>query len=187
MNPGSWESVLGKEGLAELASAYGPRLTGFFRSLGADSRSAEDLTQELFLKLMKTQAQYEERGQIQAYLFRMAHRLWIDESRVRRPRIVGEPSEEDWLRRREPEPGPFELCLREDEKQKLLDAVASLPEPQRIVFEMGVLRGLRYREIAETLGIPVGTVKTRVFAAAKRIRALLSREDGSPAQESIEP
>lgn len=176
MNPQHWNSVLGEDGFSELVRSYGPRLIRFFESLGADNRLAEDLTQELYLKLLRTQAQYQERGQLQAYLFRMANRLWIDYARARKPYLLQEPTEEDLLRRHGPMTQPPVDCAAAESAQKLRDALATLPPSQRVVFEMGVVQGIRYRDIAQALEIPVGTVKTRVFAAASKLRALLAEE-----------
>lgn len=177
MNPQRWDSVLGKDGFTDLVRSYGPRLNRFFESLGADSRLAEDLTQELFLKLLRTEAQYEERGQLQAYLFRMANRLWIDHARIRRPLLIENPTEEDLLRRQAPPPSPLVHCEAAEGAERLRQAVQTLPPAQRVVFEMGVVQGLRYREIAEILEIPLGTVKTRIFAASAKLRAYI--EEGS--------
>lgn len=174
MNPSSWHSVLGKDGLSRLAAEYRPRLLRFFESLGADSKTAEDLCQELFLKLLRTQASYDERGQMHAYLFRMANHLWIDHSRLRRPLLTAEPSEEGLERLRERDPDPSIACENEESRARLREAMASLSPPQRAAFEMGVIQGMRYRDIAAALGIPLGTVKTRIFAAAGKIRTLLS-------------
>ena len=174
MNRASWQTVLGKEGFSEIVSAFHPRLLRFFESLGADSKTSEDLCQELFLKLLRTQAGYEERGQMHAYLFRMAHHLWIDHSRVRRPATVAEPSEEGWARLREPVKDPAEICEMSEGRDRLRRAMTSLPLAQRATFEMGVIQGMRYRDIAEILEIPLGTVKTRIFAASAKIRSLLS-------------
>jgi RNA polymerase sigma-70 factor (ECF subfamily) len=55
----------------------------------------------------------------------------------------------------------------------LTQALAELPQGQREVFELGAVQGLPYGEVAELLGIPVGTVKSRMFHAVRRMRQLL--------------
>jgi RNA polymerase sigma-70 factor (ECF subfamily) len=58
-------------------------------------------------------------------------------------------------------------------KQDLSDAIDSLPDDLRITFEMNTL-GYKYHEIAEKIGIPIGTIKTRIFVARRRLRSQLS-------------
>ncbi|MCI0585996.1 MAG: RNA polymerase sigma factor [Planctomycetes bacterium] len=162
---------LSRETIAE----HAPRLVRFFRSLGADAWTADDLTQEVFVRCMRTNAVYEERGALASYLLRIGYRLWIDEKRARRPVLPEEPGSAGWADRESVEELPLEALLRAESGEILRATLAELPAEQRALLELGMGQGVRYREISKILGIPVGTVKSRVFAAACRLRAALVR------------
>ena len=68
------------------------------------------------------------------------------------------------------EPGPEDVAVRNDEAGRVHAALAELPLKHREALELYYLSGLRYREIAETLHIPIGTVKTHISRAKRRLR-----------------
>ena len=74
----------------------------------------------------------------------------------------------------DPSCGPEEARLRTEQEARTRAAVAALPQRQREVIEIAYFRGLTYLEVAETLGIPVGTVKTRMRAGFSNLRQQLS-------------
>lgn len=150
---------------------------GFFRRLGAPPGEAEDLVQEVFLKLFQHADSYRPTGRFEAFAFRVARNAWID----RRRRQAAAPAPAEGLAGAEadgPEPvdaaeGPGVALERREEAARLRAALAQLPEHHRLVFELGVFQERPYAEIAEVLGIPVGTVKSRMFHAVRRLRELL--------------
>jgi RNA polymerase sigma-70 factor (ECF subfamily) len=75
----------------------------------------------------------------------------------------------------DPRRGPSERAGDREEAQAVREAVAGLPQGERLVVELGVFQGLRYAEIASILQVPVGTVKSRMFSAVRRLRARLGR------------
>lgn len=156
-------------------------LIGFFERLGADGAEAEDLTQDVLVRLYRSAQAYQPRDAFAAYVLRVARNAWIDAGRRRAsrpPRAGSEPVDELELPD-ELAPGPRDLeQLEEGERARA--ALAKLPEGHRWVFELAVLQGRPYPEIAELVGIPLGTVKSRVFHAVRKLRELLgaAREDG---------
>lgn len=158
---------------------------GFFRRLGAGRTEAEDLTQDVFLKLFRSATHYEARSAFGAYALRVARNAWID----RRRRVAVRPSTRSVHgeldasgERLEPaiaseDPGPQDRAGSREELQRLEDAVRSLPERHLTVFELAVVQGLPYARISEVLEIPVGTVKSRVFHAVRRLREILERSE----------
>lgn len=163
--------------LDSVVENYASRLLRFFLSLGADLRTAEDCTQEVFLRWMKHQERYQERGQLKAYLFQIAYRLWIDKQRQKKQDSLADPFLEG-LFESLPEriDSPFESLLRKESEHRLKTMLQILSEEQRVVFELGVLEEIRYKEISEILKIPVGTVKSRMFAAVQKLRQSLNEE-----------
>jgi RNA polymerase sigma-70 factor (ECF subfamily) len=163
-----------------------PRLLGYFRRLGADRASAEDCAQEVLLKVYRVREAYEPRARFVTYLFHVARNHWIDVYRHERllPRpVAGTPA-------RGEEEGSFDppgtstdpgARLAGGELAGALEAaIASLGEEHREVFLLAQVDGLRYQEIGEILGIPVGTVKSRVFSAVREIRAWLGARGIEP-------
>ena len=163
----------------ETIEEFGPRLLRFYRHLGADSKTSEDLTQELFLRLLRSNASYEERGQRKSYLFRMAYRIWIDETRLKRPKPVEGELPGSWNILADITESPFQALSRVESEERLQKALQQIPEEQKLVFELGVIQELRYREISTFLGIPIGTVKSRMFAAVRRLKTILSTSENS--------
>ena len=174
-------------------------LIGFFMRLGADRTDAEDLTQDVCLKLYRTAATYEARSAFGAYLSRLARNAWIDRKRRGaarpRPRSIHGPDPsgasggrtvglEAELPAEVPEPGRA-MGARE-EARRCLAALSQLSPGHRMVFELAVIQERPYAEIASELGIPVGTVKSRVFHAVRRLRAELSTDEApsAPARDA---
>jgi RNA polymerase sigma-70 factor (ECF subfamily) len=162
----------------------------FFVRLGASRAEAEDLAQDLFVKLFRHASRYEPRGRFDAFAFRVARNAWADRQRrraVRRPAqgaAEGAPPPLEALP--SAEPGPDGLASRSEEARLLRAAVRALPEAQQLVLELGLVQGLAYAEVAELLEIPVGTVKSRMFHALRRLRAALRMEGGEEQGEARE-
>jgi RNA polymerase sigma-70 factor (ECF subfamily) len=145
---------------------------GFFRRQGASPDRSEDLTQDVFLKLYNQVDRYREEERFSAFCFRIARNIWIDDrrraaSRRARLEVAGEgPTEVDERM------GPPENASLMEEGERMRQALTQLPETHRAVFEMGVVQELGYAEIGEQLGIPVGTVKSRMYHAIRKLRQL---------------
>jgi RNA polymerase sigma-70 factor (ECF subfamily) len=170
----------GDAGLYEaFVHSHAPTLIGFFRRLGADREESEDLAQDVFLKLYRSASTYEPRCAFPAFVLRVARNAWID----RRRRRAAEPRALSFF---EPLPdgevvdrvgaGGGEAERRasvREEGARLAAAIGALPELHASAFELAVVQGLPYSQVAEILSIPVGTVKSRVFHAVRKLRAAL--------------
>lgn len=143
----------------------------FFRRLGARRSEAEDLVQDLFLKLFCKARRYEARERFAAFAFRVAHNAWID--RARRNSGIPQAFLDREHQSAAPPQEPLESMARKEETQRLDAAVRALSEGHRLVFELGAVQELSYPEIASLLGIPVGTVKSRMFHAMRKLREAL--------------
>ncbi|MEO2094029.1 MAG: RNA polymerase sigma factor [bacterium] len=162
------------------------RFLAFFRRLGARPSEAEDLVQDLFLKMFRHAHTYQPAGKFEAYAFRIAKNTWIDHQRRRAVRPFwrsGQAEDDDRapeLCVRSDSPSPGEAAERKEAARTVMDALATLSEGQRLVFELGVLQELPYAEISALLEIPEGTVKSRMHHALRKLRAAiegLSPED----------
>jgi RNA polymerase sigma-70 factor (ECF subfamily) len=160
-------------------------LAHFFHRLGADGSTAEDCAQEVFLKLYRSRLAYEPRAKFTTFLFSVARHHWID---VVRHRAVGPPTVsmdressegegDDAIRDRVGAAGPRpESRVTDRERDDAIRAaVEALPTEQREVFALAQEAGIKYQDVAEILGIPVGTVKSRMHAAFHALRDRLRR------------
>ena len=163
---------------------------GYFGRLGAGAEEAEDLTQELFLKLYKSASGYRPQSYFTAYAMRIAKNAWIDRGRRRttRPTLaslssvgggaaasgVDEVEGPTLAERLEGPPAdPARPLLIREDLARFRAALTELSQGQREVFELAVLQELSYADVSELLEIPVGTVKSRVFHALRRLRELM--------------
>lgn len=147
-------------------------LIAFFRQRGASPGRSEDLAQEVFLKLYRGAERYQPEERFSSFCFRVARNAWIDECRRKGARLelLQEGSDGPLADPSAPVHDPAAGLLAEEEEANLRRLLATLPDAHRAVFELAVLGELEYAEIGALLGIPVGTVKSRMFYAVRRLR-----------------
>ncbi|QDU67566.1 RNA polymerase sigma factor [Engelhardtia mirabilis] len=157
---------------------------GFFRRLGASFEEAEDLVQDVLIKLYRAADNYVARERFPAFAFRVARNAWIDAERsraVRPKRAAGGAGDDDQdapeHRTQGRERDPEELAVVREEHSRLESCLTELPVGHRQVFELGAIQELDYAEIGSILSIPVGTVKSRMFHAVRKLRAALAERD----------
>ena len=157
--------------LVDLYGRYASRLYGLGLRLTGDAGMAEELVQESFLRLWRSAARYDaERGSVRTFLFTIARRVAVDLLRRSgsRPLPTTEASAE-----RSTEEAFDALVLGLDVR----DALAALGPKHRQVLELILDEDLGATGIAARLGIPVGTVKTRIFYGLRALRAQLEERD----------
>jgi RNA polymerase sigma-70 factor (ECF subfamily) len=172
-----------QEAFATLYDRHSRALINFFYKMCYDRALAEDLMQDTFLKLLRHRGKYRPEASFKTFLYTVAKNLWIDRHRSQKaaPRTVSAELrvQEDGATLGDLLPAGTEspvARLADHEAADLVrQALLDLPEAQRLVFVMAEAQGLRYREIAKVLDIPVGTVKSRMNAAVTRLRGLLGR------------
>lgn len=152
-----------------LYDRYASRVHGLTLHILADPMLAEEATQDTFLKLWSRSRQYlVERGPFLPWLLTIARRVALDRLRLesRRPVLSDSNDPEDaW--KTIPD---FDTLPEETRWRSLYFAVQSLHPDQRKVIELAYYQGLSQSEIAEVLGWPLGTVKTRLRAAMEKLR-----------------
>ncbi len=149
--------------LEEIFRLYRKPLLNYFHRIGADRALAEDLLQESFLRLWRAGRAYQASAKVSTYIFRIAHNLYLNQAARRRERPLEGPEAEV------PGADPAGREAREAVRR----AVEQLPEGERECLVLSEYNGLKYAEISEILGIPEGTVKSRMFSALRRIREAL--------------
>ena len=140
------------------------------RRLG-DRGRAEDAVQETFTSVWRSARTYRpERGAGAPWLYAVARNAIVDRSRLR-----SEPAAEP-LERPSPEPGPDERAEADWTAWRVHRAFEELPEHERAVIELAYWGEMSQSEVAEFLGIPLGTVKTRTRSGLSRLAGLLEDE-----------
>lgn len=165
-----------KEALTHL-----PSLMAVARRLTRGVPEAEDLVQDTLLKAIRARDQYQAGTNLRAWLLKILRNTFI--SRYHRGQMEraalanhhAEPIAEGWLSSasvaamRDPESN----VLRPQLEQRIRDAIDQLPEEFRLVVLLADAEGFAYREIAETLGCPIGTVMSRLHRARRLLKAQL--------------
>lgn len=165
-----------------LVDHYQARMVQFFYRLCWDRDRAEDLCQELFLKLMQGCRRYRPEGKLSTFVYRVATNLWIDHYRAQRPQrrlfsLDQAAYDGPAMEVAGNEPRPEQVVLDDEEKARLRKALETLTEPHRIVFELAVYQERPYAEISELLGIPIGTIKSRMHNAIAALKTILAAAD----------
>ncbi|HYY07650.1 MAG TPA: sigma-70 family RNA polymerase sigma factor [Actinomycetota bacterium] len=169
-----------REAFHELYRRYGSAAYGLALRITAQPMLAEEVTQDAFLALWRTPEAFDPtRGAFRSFFLSLVHHRAVDA--VRR---------EERLRRRAERASNLEPVRGEDvadvvvedvylgvRRKEVLEALTTLSPEQRQVIELAYFGGLTQTRIAERLGIPVGTVKTRTLAAMRKLRRSLEPED----------
>ena len=168
------------DALSTLLTRYQNRLYRYLLRLVRQPAEAEDLFQQTWLRVAEKIQQYDPRRNFEAWLFTLARNLAIDHLRRMRPESLDEP---DWRcrtrrnRRRRVCPRrsgrPIEGILQRERSQRLGVVLETLPVVQREVLTLRFEEEMKIEEIAEVLGAPLSTVKTRLRRALERLRVTL--------------
>jgi len=162
--------------LEEAYATYAPMVLAYARRyVGRDE--AEDVVQRTFLDVWRHAGRYDPSQRFTGWLFTIAHHRAVDTLRRRRHHTI----DLDSLRELEGEDGR-DTVSRFADAADVRAAVAQLPDHERVVVEMAYFRELSQREIAEQLGVPLGTVKARASRGTRRLGALM-RASATPERE----
>jgi RNA polymerase sigma-70 factor (ECF subfamily) len=152
-----------------------PRLRRFALSLSGNREDADDLVQAACEKALRNQAQFREGTRMDSWMYRIVQTLWLDDRRRARTRGVAVDPEDAGLS----DHGQA-AALPEDRMMlaRARSAMAALPEAQRNVLALVAIEGLSYREAAEVLDVPVGTVMSRLSRAREALLPQLGESKG---------
>ena len=146
-------------------------------------QDAEDMTQETFIRACRALPRYEirEGTSFEAWLYRIAVNCCRSRMRRKWYQVLPWPNPAPDLIS-EPEAQPERRMLRDERRDKVLEAIDSLGEKHRLVVILRYYAGLSNEEIARTLNIPSGTVRSRLYTARERLRNVLTAEGEQRAQ-----
>lgn len=152
-----------------------PALRRFALELTREPADADDLVQETLLKAYRHRDHYTPGTNIRAWLFTILRNTFVNELRRRHAQQGGGLAQAgaSWHDEPSHRAGPEETWLSRMIAMELLQAVDTLPPPYREVLQLRAIRDLSYRQIAEHLGIPEGTVKSRIHRGRRMLRRKL--------------
>ena len=165
--------------LEELYSRYSTAVYSLARYMLRNEASAEDATQDIFLNIWTKSASYKpERGAPRSWLMSVAHNKIIDIIRSqRRHQNLGDQGDYETLdllpSRSRPTDEEAELNI---ERERIVRALDGLPEGQRSALVLAYFEGYSQSEIAAKLGLPLGTVKTRMRLGMQKLRLELEAD-----------
>jgi len=147
-----------------------PRLRRYARSLTGDRELADDLVQDCLERALVKQSLWREGSDLRAWLFTLMHNLFVNDVRARARRPAADPLDESAI----VSPNSDGAVAR-SELRALERALAELGDESREVLLLVALEGLPYGEAAGVLGVPVGTIMSRLSRAREQLRKLLEQ------------
>jgi len=149
-----------------------PVLNFIYRYLG-DRCTAEDLTQEAFLRVYRAAPRFDPRSRVSSWIFKIAYNLSMNELRRRRrsSKFASNASVEGIEYRNQT---PFKSLERNETLEEITQTLDQLPERQRAALLLKVIEGLSYREIGEVLETSVASVESLIFRARNNMKQLLA-------------
>jgi len=168
-------------GFEELAMPLFDSLYNFARWLAHNQNDAEDLVQEAYLKALRSFASFQPGTNFRAWMFRILRNTFLSScSRLERRMTVAMDSEEDFPVLPATSVTPESLLIDRSCNAAVRCAIEQLPVIFREVILLCDVEGASYREIAEILSIPLGTVMSRLARARKAVRESLRSTPGAP-------
>lgn len=160
-----------------------PRLWAFSLRLCGNQHDAEDVLQRACVRGLERASQLQPGTSPLSWMFSIVHSTWINELRARNVRNRSSMEWDDNFLETVADPGARnpEASLLSGE---IIAAVERLPDAQRIVMLLIAVEGMSYAEAAETLGVPIGTIMSRLSRARQTIGAQFGERDASAARST---
>ena len=161
-----------REAFARLFRHFAPRVKSYLIRFGAPANLAEELAQETMLRVWQKAPHYDPAfAGVGVWIFRIARNLRIDQRRRELSSQKFEPDPSDEV---EAPPATDAVLMGEEREARVREALGSLSEEQAKIVKMSFFHDKPHAEIARDLGLPLGTVKSRIRLAMTRLRSLLS-------------
>jgi RNA polymerase sigma factor (sigma-70 family) len=181
VRPSQWERttrgrlIAGEEGaLNEIYDQFSSFVYGLALRVIGDARAAEDVSQDVFITIWERPGAFDpDRGSLRTWLGTLAHRRSVDHVRreeARRRRAIKDAA------RPVSTPDVEEMALALVTAERVRAALDTLPDEQRRAIQLAYFGGKTYRQVAEVLGIPEGTAKSRLRLGLRRIADVLETE-----------
>ncbi len=165
-----------KTAYGELVGRYQNRLQNTLLRLTGSAEEAEDVAQEAFVQAYLKLDSFQRTARFYTWLYRIAFNLAISKSRKKRPRVSLNTLQETGgvEPTSDAQPRPDQPIVANERAQILHAAIAELAEDHRQVLVLREFDGCDYSQIAELLGVPIGTIRSRLFRARSQLRERLA-------------
>ena len=179
--PATWEQLIeavaqhgDRAAFARLFGHFAPRIKTFMRRSGMSEADAENLAQETLLRVWRKAALFDfATSGFEAWIFTIARNLRIDALRRERRGVLEGASDIDNEFLLDEAPLADDVLVSRQGEARIREALAALPGDQQRVVELSFYQERAHAEIATVLGIPLGTVKSRLRLAMGKLRSLL--------------
>ncbi len=164
-----------RRAMAAWVEAHGRAVRGYLWAVTGSPHDADDLCQQVFMRIWMARRQYREEGSSRAFLFRVADRVARDWLRRRREKTLSEPQ---WTLVEPSDDGerPDDRLLRIEAGKRLSEAMNVLTEAQRRVLLLKYYGDMTFTEIAQVAEMPLGTVLSHARRGLQRLRGHMERE-----------
>ncbi len=160
-----------RQAFRHLFDAFAPRIRAFIARQGTDAETAEEVVQETFVSVWKKAHLFDpSKASASTWMFAIARNARID---LLRKSARPAPDPDDPALVADPEPSAHTLVSRAQEAARLKEVMGLLPPEQQAVLRLAFYEEKAHAQVAEELGIPLGTVKSRIRLALGRIRSEL--------------
>ena len=150
-----------------------PRLRRFAHGLSRNGADADDLTQATVERALRSHEQWQAGTRLDSWLYRIMRNLWIDTVRARSRKEKHEAPEVEALGVGEDPREAIETSL---ELKRAMAAMERLPDEQREIVALILIEGFGYRETSEMLGVPIGTVSSRLVRGRSALLAMVGEK-----------
>jgi RNA polymerase sigma-70 factor (ECF subfamily) len=172
-----------RDAFDDLVRRYQGQIVNLARAMTASDADVDDMAQEVFVRVWRSLAGFRGESAFRTWLYGIALNV-IRTHRGRRSKLralfwtAPAGSDEDPVQQaRDEDPGVEQKVILRDAIDR---ALKLLPDELRDALVLRDVQGLEYREISETLGVPIGTVESRIFRARQRLRPLLAHLRSAP-------
>ena len=147
-----------------------PRLRRFAHSLSRDAADADDLTQATIERALRSRDRWQPGSRLDSWSYRIMRNLWIDTARSRSRKSAHEAPEGEALNVGKDPRHAMDASIDLD---RIMRAMSQLPDEQREVVALILVEGFGYREVSEMLGLPIGTVSSRLVRGRAALLAMV--------------
>lgn len=150
------------------------KLFRFALSINSDRAEAEDVVQEVFIKIWNNRSHLSQIGNLEAWCMKLTRNQAIDKLRSKHKRTR---QMEDGFDISSQEPTPYAMTATRDQFEQVKQLIAQLPEKMRLVIQLRDIEEMSYKEISDILEMPVNQVKINLFRARKQVRTQMIKSE----------
>lgn len=150
-----------------------PRLRRFAHGLSRNSADADDLTQATIERALRSRDQWQAGTRLDSWSYRIMRNLWIDAARSQSRRAMREAPEEEGLAVGQDPRDAMDAAV---DLRRIMSAMSRLPDEQREIVALILVEGFGYREVSEMLGLPIGTVSSRLVRGRTALLAMVGEQ-----------